>query len=166
MDNPNIKDLHELEALIDFRIAKAKGVYEAHTAAVLAKDPAWPVDWSMLLGRYKTERDSLDQHETLSLPDATPIDAETYDGLLRSVQQVPMQRTKGDLSDLISRLDKAGFPVSMNGQPQPSRTFGEKLLEATNPVPTPGDLWTYAKWAAALYFADHMGWLDGFKGKR
>jgi hypothetical protein len=153
MDAPDLADLRELVALIEFRIMRTRNAYEPNAVAVAMKDPTWPFDWQALLARYQTAKAlCVGLDPSTMLPDVTPQDA-NYEAVARSVQQVASTRSKGDLSDLMARIAKVGFPVDESGTPQPKRTFNDKFLEYTNHVPTPGQLVSFTKIAVLAFVA-------------
>ena len=148
---PNDTDVNDLVALLDFRIARTKAVYDAHPKEVIAKDLAWPVDWSMLNERYTAARAKVTTPALLETP------RDRYWNLLRSVQAKEGTRSPGDLSDLMSRLGKAGYPVDESDAPKPASGNDPALafLQATEHVPTPAGLFAGAeealKWGALLF---------------
>jgi hypothetical protein len=155
---PNEQDLKELIALVDFRIARTQAVYNANVADVNTRDPQWLAGWSLLLGRVNEAKMNADPATRPTL--WTERDA--YEAVSRAVQQVDRKRTTGDLSDLMSRLGKMGYPVDETGAPQPSASNEPALrfLKWTNEVPTPGQTFAGLKWAALAWVAWKTGLLD------
>jgi hypothetical protein len=137
---PNEQDLKELVALVDFRIARTTAAYNANVADVSMRDPNWLADWTLLLGRVADAKTKAD-------PATRPVlwtERDSYEAVMRAVQQVDRTRTKGDLSDLMSRLGVLGHMVDETGSPQPDARNEPALrfLKWTNEIPTPGQLVT------------------------
>jgi len=153
----NAEELKELIGLVDYRIAKTQAVYDANMGPgpsdIVVRDVTWLPDWLAMKERYRKVRDLSD----LGVSSTTS----TYEKVARAVQQVEAHRTKGDLSDLMTRLGKLGYPVDESGTPQPSKKLSDLFMEATNVVPTPQGLETFTKWAVLLFLVHESGILKG-----
>ena len=160
MDAPDLTDLRELVALIEFRILRTRQVYEPNAVLIDMKDPTWPFDWQAMLERYSTAKNlCVGLDPSTVLPDVTPTDA-NYEAVARSVQQVANAMTKGDLADLMARLTKVGYPVNETGAPQPKKTFSDRFTYYTNAVPTPKELFDFTKLALLALLAWKLGFFD------
>jgi hypothetical protein len=124
----SVSDLEDLIRLNDMRVAETKKSYQAFSTAWQARNPiawnAWTRDWNDLLQRYKKASDAagyaIISSQANPLPKSMIPAGAAYEAVARSVQQIPMKMTKGDLTDLMGRLRQAGQAVDESKTQQPS----------------------------------------------
>jgi hypothetical protein len=174
MPSYSIREAQELQRLYGFRIERTMQTFDAHKAAIIGKDPSWPVDFAVMRSRYELAKQQL---ALLPTDEATGYKTDPFYGskitnarnaLARAVQQTPMARTKGDLSDLMGRLSSLGFPVDTSGEPLADQEAAPEdvFMRQTAHVPTPGQVFGGAGLLLLLYVAWETGLLDGILTRR
>lgn len=108
---------HTVNETLDLIRAKdtETGAYGSERAALpSAPDATWDDDWATLLSKYTAAKSDFDLERT-TVTAATPLVSDdwrttetTYQGILRSLQQVDGTVSPGDLQDLANRFLAAG----------------------------------------------------------
>jgi hypothetical protein len=132
----SIAELKDLIAIQDARMAAVKKSFD--TSTWYYTDPsaanAWITDWTALTKRYEAAKLKAEIPIMTTPFGQSYIPAQDeFDGIMRAVQQVDGQESRGDLGELITRLRQAKISVDESSVPQP--TAPDTDLTVRNKLP-------------------------------
>lgn len=134
LGGPSISDTIDLMKSGDYKVSQLGKAFGDFTGTWVGKDPGgwadFSNDWLALQGRWAAAKVAA-KSPALALPFADIGPA--YAGLLKALDSSPIQ--KGDLQDLVQRIEKAGGSTNFSKMPQPKGPdLGLGILKATAPV--------------------------------